>query len=101
MTTSTHITEGSILVEIWGNEQTNADFFRVEKRTPKTVVLTRLERISQIDGTLTGTAVPGKPLSGPTLRRKVIFHQGMEMANGESGILRLWDQRPVRISSYA
>lgn len=101
MTTPTRITEGSILVEIWGYEQTNADFFRVEKRTPKTVILTRLERISQTNGALTGTAVPGKPLSGPTLRRKIILYQGAEMVNGESGILHLWDKRPVRISSYA
>ena len=27
--------------------------------------------------------------------------EGSILANGESGILRLWDQRPVRISSYA
>lgn len=98
---TTQITEGCILVEIWGYEQTNADFYRVERRTAKMVVLARLERISQIDATLTGTAVPGKAIEGPALRRKVSVRQGEEIAKGQSGILRLWNNKPVKISSYA
>ena len=95
------ITEGSILVEVWGYEQTNEDFYRVEKRSAKMVKLAPLERISQIGATLTGTALPGKVVEGPALRRKILVHQEEEMAKGQFGILRLWNGKPVKISSYA
>lgn len=35
--------KGDILVEIWGYDQTNADFYKVLKRTPKMVVLRQLD----------------------------------------------------------
>ena len=65
------------------------------------VALARLERISHIGATLTGTAVPGKVVEGPALRRRILVYQEEEMARGQFGFLRLWNNKPVKISSYA
>ena len=100
VTDSRRLCAGDILVGIWGYEQTNASFYRVEKRTPKQVVLNRLNNVTTWAG-FTGEALPGEVRRDKPERRKVTLCGNEEVGYDESFILRKWNGKPVSVTSYA
>ena len=98
---SSQLCAGDILVGIWGYEQTNVSFYRVEKRTPKQVVLCHLKNVTTWTKGYAGEALPGEARKDKTERRKVMPYGNEEVVYGECFILRKWDGKPVRVTSYA
>ena len=102
MTTTRALKENDILSGLWGYEQTNASFYKVVKRTAKTVVLIQLETVVESwDRYLCGNAVPGAEKPGTERRFKVHNWGDGECCFAEHHALRLWDGTPERVSSYA
>lgn len=64
------ICTGDILIGLWGYEQTNASFYRVEKRTPKQAILIRLKNNTAWNG-YHGESLPGEDRGDKAIRRKV------------------------------
>ena len=98
------IEENDILVSTWGYEQTNATFYKVMKRTAKTVTLQKIgsER-KESARTMTGTAVPDpSKTDGKPFRKGVYSYDGQEYVRIESyERAEKWTGKPVHISSYA
>lgn len=99
-------TEGKIIVNTWGYEQTNKDFYRITKRAGDYVTLQPLQAIEKSDGplTMTGTSLPGDPdPKGKTIRRKVHTRDNKEsgIAIERYGWASLWEGRPEHTTSYA
>lgn len=101
MSAPSHLSAGDILVGTWGYEQTNASFYRVEKRTPKQVVLCRLKNVTTWTKDFNGEALPGDVRENKTERRKVTLCGNEEIVQGECFTLRKWDGKPVQVTSYA
>ncbi len=101
---------GAILYASWGYDQTNVDFYRIEKRAGDYVTLQKLETIDtptppdEPDGpaTLTGTAVAGDASVGEPFRRKIKTAASSRFVQIESYAYAYpWDGQPMRTSSYA
>jgi hypothetical protein len=95
---------GKIVVNSWGYDQTNIDYYLIVKRSASFVTLQPIGQKSQEDGWLTGTCTPDpdKPLPEPTTRRKVIVRGGKEIGvKSEFGWCDLWDGKPDHWSAYA
>lgn len=97
---SFRICAGDILIGIWGYEQTNASFYRVEKRTPKQAVLIRLNNNTSWTG-YHGEALPGEDCGDKAIRRKVTPSGNEEVIYEEHFILRKWNGKAVRVTSYS
>jgi len=100
------ITEGQILASSWGYEQTNVDFYRVERIAGQFAVLQKLGSKETSDGELamTGRAVPDEAvLVSARFRRKI------HKASWGSTFVQItpyayaypWDGQPCRTSCYA
>lgn len=98
---------GDIFHASWGYEQTNATFFKVTKVIgTKTVELQELDTIKATynANTMTGTAVPGKKLVGPPLRKQVspsVVDGKPRVKINDYMAASLWDGKPKQFSSYA
>jgi hypothetical protein len=95
---------GKIVVNSWGYDQTNIDYYLIVKRSASFVTLQAIGQHSKEDGWLTGTCVPdpAKPLPEATTRRKVIVRDGKEIGvKSEFGWCDLWDGQPDHWSAYA
>lgn len=90
---------GAIVIEIWGWEQTNVDFYRIEKRAEQWVTLTAVSSRITETGFMSGTTVPLDEPKTPHrhLRKKLKFRDGKPagFANWPGG---LWNAKPVRCS---
>lgn len=101
------VKKGDILVEIWGYDQTNADFYKVLKKTKKTVILRQLQTktIADKDGFMTGTTVPIKnkwERDSKPFRRTIKYYKGELYVKIRSySSANKWDGKPVRTSWYA
>ncbi|KKM99528.1 hypothetical protein LCGC14_1146920 [marine sediment metagenome] len=98
-------TEGKIISNSWGYEQTNIDFYKIIKRKGEFVTLQPLKSIEKSNGalTMTGTCIPGEPdPKGKTIRRKVHYRDGREsgLAIQSHGWASLWGGEPEHFSSY-
>lgn len=98
---------GAIFVYTWGYDQTNAYFFEVVKRSPKSVVVRRLEAIEtpDPDGFMTGQTVPQPgQFKGEPQRKalKVYPYNGVPepMLTFDYGVGTIWKGEPVRVSHY-
>lgn len=73
-TLSRQLKTGSILVNLWGYDQTNADFFEVVSRTRATVTVRPIASEEESDGptSMTGRAraIPGQ-YTGPPIQRRI------------------------------
>lgn len=96
---------GAILASSWGYDQTNADFYRVDKVKNGWVTLQQIASDETGDG-WTGKVVPAEPqkLIDQPFRRKI----GQPNYDGEPYIrissyeyARPWDGRPKNVSHYA
>jgi hypothetical protein len=102
---------GSILFSSWGYDQTNVEFYRVEKITGAFVTLQQIESVEHSDdeaagySTMTGKVVPvdpPAPIGNKTFRRKLHQGQAEPFVQIESySYAYAWDGRPRRVSHYA
>jgi hypothetical protein len=106
---------GAIFVYTWGYDQTNAYFYEVVKRTPKSVMVRRLEAIEtpDPDGFMTGQTVPQPgqfcrdqfqhviPAQRKALKAYRYGDEAEPMLTFDYGVGTLWNGEPVRVSHYA
>jgi len=96
---------GDVLVNSWGWEQTNIDFFEVTKVTPGSnrIEIRAIGQDAQEDGcaAMTGscTARPGKYIGPPMV--KVVGTGNRVKIHGWGSWAYLWDGNKERWSSYA
>ena len=106
MTTQPTLEPGAIFACSWGYDQTNVDFYRVEKIAGAFVTLQPIAAEEASDGatSLTGRVVPAEPhrAEGKPFRRKLHAYDGRPYVSiaSYSGA-SLWDGRPMRVSHYA
>lgn len=101
---------GAILYTSWGYDQTNVDFYRVEKIAGQWVTFRKISKVEASDdtadnpATLTGRVVPADPIEpiGEPKRRKILARESGAVAKLESySYAYLWDGKPRRVSHYA
>ncbi len=103
------IAAGAIFACSWGYEQTNVDFYRVERVAGSFLVLQPIAADEASDGemSLTGRVVPAEPHrpDGAPIRRKLkvmAIGEGRPFVQPESySYAYPWDGRPMRVSHYA
>lgn len=95
--------EGKILQSSWGYEQTNVDFYKIVKRTAKSVLLQEIGKIKTESGNMSGEAVPDISIEiGKPFRRKLLIHGDSILGcHFEYGTIRAWEGRPAYYSTYA
>ena len=73
--TAPHITPGTIYVSSWGWEQTNVDYYKVTKRTAKTITLQGIgSKLTQQLTAMSETVAPDPDsVTGAPFRRKLVF----------------------------
>ncbi len=103
-TAAQKIQVGSILVTLWGYEQTNREFYEVVKRTATTATVREINEIGTYNAhSMTGEKmpVPGA-FKGPEIRRKIRnYGSGEHIAIKDSIHADLWDGKPAQYSTYA
>ena len=99
---------GQILEGSWGYDQTNIDFYRVDRRTNDTLWLRPLgqRKVPGSDGFMSESVVPDEPLEGAELvRRKLIRDRdGRPIGcryTSSYGWISAWNGRPAYQSHYA
>ncbi len=96
--------EPEIFVSSWGYDQTNVTFYKVLKRTAKTITLQRIESKEVATGFMCGesTPLPDQTFGGPIRRKIQINRDGKEYVSMTSyEVARPWDGKPRRCSWYA
>jgi len=108
---------GTIVESSWGYDQTNIDFYRIEKRTGNTLWLLPLTCTrANGDGYMTGTAVPGTPKvlgdfevgskgcrwDGQPIRRILKYRDGKPIGFSiKHGWADAWNGQPTHWTAYA
>jgi hypothetical protein len=93
---------GDIVLNTWGYEQTNADFYQVVRVTAKTVVVRHVESEAEPTGDMTTREQPViDKFDGPEKRKRPYLWDGKPHLpmHSYSGC-ELWDGRAVHTSSY-
>ena len=93
---------GTILVNMWGYDQTNVDFYQVTKATEKTVVIRQIaaEKLKEED--LIGCVRPMKDkFIGEPMRRKIIKAYGYTFVSlGSRSSAKVWNEKDVVFTQY-
>jgi len=104
MTNTQALPIGTVVVNTWGYDQTNVDFYEVVKASSQFVTLRELKSTTTESSPLSmsGTTVPqidgeDRYTSEETSRRKVVDGR----VNFEFGGGKVWDGKPQRCSWYA
>lgn len=111
---------GAIISSSWGYDQTNIDFYRIEKRSGEWVTLLPMRNLITEDGFMSGRTIPFDQPKDPhtdhdvawrnkesaiknsTFRKKIRFREGKPTGfTIQYGWARLWDAEPERCSWYA
>ena len=73
-------TEGKVVLFMWGNEQTNVDFYKIMKRSGDWLSLAEMNHKDTYDSmSMTGTSVPSDvKAGGKVMRRKMHYRDGKE-----------------------
>lgn len=100
------VKKGDIFVSSWGYDQTNYDFYRVEKvsASGKTVTLIRLENemLEYSSKYMSSKVIPGKKTRGKPFRRRLFdngFGPGVKIES--YAYARLWDGGVRTATHYA
>ena len=95
--------EDTILVNRWGYEQTNVDFYQVIKVTEKTVVIRQIAAEKVKEENLIGRVRPIKDnFIGEPMRRKIINAFGYTFVSLNSySSASIWDEKDVVYTQYA
>lgn len=97
---------GAILYSSWGYDQTNIDFYRVEKHAGDWITLQKLLAVEESDGpgSMTGRVKPHDPpqLIGTPFRRKLLepSSSGAAVKIKSYAFAYPWDGQPKRVSHY-
>ena len=95
---------GSILVTLWGYEQTNREFYEVVRRTATTATVREIKDITLYNERgMTGEKmpVPGA-FKGAEIRRKIKnYGRGEYIAITDYIDADLWNGKPAHYSTYA
>lgn len=105
-TIAPEVTEGTVFVSRWGYDQTNTDFYRVVKRTPKMVALQRVgSEAMTSETTMSGTVVPNfaAPMGEPfRVKLHTPPHSSRAYVQINSyAVASVWDGTPQFESSWA
>lgn len=100
---------GAVLVETWGWEQTNKDFYQIAERKGDWLTLIPIEAIQTREkdypgGTdaMSGTSMPTSPPdNAKPFRRKLAISNGRTIAKIKHGYLKLWNGTPEAWTDYA
>ena len=95
-------TEGKIITNMWGYEQTNIDFYKIIKRKGDFATLQPIKQTITNQGDMRGEVMPLDEPDGKTIRRKVHCRDGKEsgIAIERYGWASLWDGEPEHFTSY-
>jgi len=99
-----NIKVGDIFVNIWGYDQTNADFYQVISKTPQSVKIRHIKKTIEEDksGFMTGHAIPNiNEFDGEVINKRVYLSMGKEHFKAEYGSTEIWNKKAVPISWYA
>lgn len=89
---------GTIFTSQWGYEQTNVSFYRVVRKTAKTVTLEKVSSVITEQGDMRGKVIPGETATGKQFRRS-LRGEWVTIESYESA--RLWDGTPQSFTAYA
>lgn len=96
-----------IVVSSWGYDQTNVDFYRIIKRTEKSVTIRRLKSKVTITGYMSGTSLPLNEFEKDSkeLTRKIHVsnaeNKELYVKISSFSFAYLWDKTPAVCSWYA
>ena len=102
----TDLNIGDIFVNIWGWEQTNANFYQIIGKTNKSVTIQEVNIAKVSGGDMRGTVIPKKDdFKNENKIRKIVKNIGCNnpiyILKMEYGFCYLWDKKPVSVTSYA
>lgn len=96
---------GDIVWNSWGHEQTNIDFYQIEKVTAKSVVLRKVKEDRNHNAArMTGTTTPRKndfETNKGLCRENGIHRVGPHGVKFEFGYGAKWDGKPKEFTTYA
>lgn len=100
METDTDIQEGDIFVSVWGYIDKIVDFYKVTKRTPRTVTIRKLkakviEEVHRDGPAGSNLVVPSDEFEDTDEIRKKIQDDGMLILTSYSWAIK-WDGKPVK-----
>ena len=90
---------GTIFTSQWGYEQTNVSFYRVVRRTDKTVTLEKLSNVITEEGNMRGKVVPGETVTRVKQFRRSLHGDRVSICSFEHA--RIWDGTPQYFTAYA
>lgn len=97
---------GDILVSSWGYDQTNVDFYKVIRTTPKSIVIRQIQGKTTEQGHMCGTSVPAQPHTfldynnEPLTKRFRPYNDGYAVTISSYASAYLWDGEPRYTSWY-
>lgn len=98
-------TVGQVVLNKWGWEQTNADFYQIIKVTAASVKLQAINSTEVSDGAQSMTAKVTPNLNDfsteETITKRMDEYQGELYLKFDYGSGRIWNNEPVSISFYA
>lgn len=98
---SDHFMVGDVLVNTWGYDQTNVDYYQVTEVGARSVMVRAIEAKTADDGnqTMTGRSQPDRyKFTGPAMRKQLSEDGSIRF---EFGGCRKWDGKASRYSYYA
>lgn len=106
METKQKIKTGDILVDTWGFEQTNKDFYKVIKRTGDFITIKPMTSKKEYSDNMTGYILPGELIeNSKPLRKKLKCFSGSEGFTLRNyvggGWCQLWDGQKEYFTEYA
>jgi hypothetical protein len=90
---------GTIFTSQWGYEQTNVCFYRVVRKTAKTVTLEKLSAVITEEGNMRGKVVPGETVTRVKQFRRSLHGDRVSICSFEHA--RIWDGTPQNFTAYA
>ena len=104
---------GDVVVGAWGYDQTNIYFYKVMKRTEKTITIQRMTSVqTKLNEFMSAYVVPGELITDPEVygfeitRRKLVRYGDDDAIHGckfadSYGWISAWDGEPKYESWYA
>jgi len=98
----TKIKVNDIMVNSWGYDQTNIDFYKVVGLTPKGIKVRKLGKSIIEDGFMCGKATPLNDFANDKIMTKKIYYfHNKPHITMSYGSCSIWDNKPESCSWYA
>ncbi len=94
---------GDILDSLWGYEQTNVDFYKVVKVTPKTISIVPIgKKLVECTGWGSTTVIPDPEIvKGEAIQRRVRAYDDTYYISLDYSSASKWNGKPITETSYA